>query len=72
MDYSPSRLICPWNFPGNITREGCHFLLQGIFSTDLGIKPASPAFTDGFFTPEPPEKLSITFQFLLTKQPTTS
>ena len=24
-------LLCPWNFPGNNTRVGCHFLLQGIF-----------------------------------------
>ena len=23
----------PWNFPGNNTGVGCHFLLQGIFST---------------------------------------
>ena len=24
---------CPWNFPGKNTGAGCHFLLQGIFST---------------------------------------
>ena len=29
----PARLLCPWNFPGKITRVGCHFLLQGIFPT---------------------------------------
>ena len=23
--------LCPWNFPGNNTGVGCHFLLQGIF-----------------------------------------
>ena len=28
----PARL-CPWNFPGKSTREGCHFLLQVIFLT---------------------------------------
>ena len=28
---SPARLLCPWNFPGNNTGVGCHFLLQGIF-----------------------------------------
>ena len=33
MDCSPSRLLCPWNFTGKNTRVGCHFLLQGIFST---------------------------------------
>ena len=28
-----SRLLCPWNFPGNYTGVGCHALLQGIFLT---------------------------------------
>ena len=29
----PTRLLCPWNFPGKTTEVGCHFLLQGIFPT---------------------------------------
>ena len=29
----PTRLLCPWNFPGKNTGAGCHFLLQGIFPT---------------------------------------
>ena len=29
----PSRLFCPWDFPGKNTGVGCHFLLQGIFLT---------------------------------------
>ena len=29
----PSRLLCPWEFPGKKTREVCHFFLQGIFLT---------------------------------------
>ena len=29
----PSRLLCPWSFPGENTGVGCHFLLQGIFPT---------------------------------------
>ena len=29
----PTRLLCPWNFPGKITGVGCHFLLQGLFLT---------------------------------------
>ena len=33
MDCSPPRLLCPWNFPGKNTGVGCHFLFQGIFST---------------------------------------
>ena len=30
---SPTRLLCPWDFPGKSTRVGCHFLLQRIFPT---------------------------------------
>ena len=29
----PTRLLCPWNFPGKNTGVGCHFLLKGIFLT---------------------------------------
>ena len=29
----PARLFCPWNFPGNNTGMGCHFVVQGIFMT---------------------------------------
>ena len=29
----PSRLLCPWDFPGKNTGVVCHFLLQGIFPT---------------------------------------
>ena len=35
---SPSRLLCPWDFPGKNTGAGCHFLLQGIFLIQ-GLKP---------------------------------
>ena len=27
----PTRLLCPWNIPGEHTGMDCHFLLQGIF-----------------------------------------
>ena len=33
MDCSPASLLCPWNFTGKNTGVGCHFLLQGTFST---------------------------------------
>ena len=33
MDCSPTRLLCPWNFPGKNTAVSCHFLLQGLFLT---------------------------------------
>ena len=26
----PTRLLCPWEFPGKNTGEGCHFLLPGV------------------------------------------
>ena len=38
----PSRLLCPWDFPGKDTGAGCHFLLQGDLP-DPGIEPGSPA-----------------------------
>ena len=31
--YQPTRLLCPWDFPGKNTGVGCHALLQGIFAT---------------------------------------
>ena len=38
VDYSPPKLLCPWNSPGKNTGVGCHFLLQGIFLTQ-GLNP---------------------------------
>ena len=29
----PTRLLCPWDFPGKNTGIGCYFLFQGIFLT---------------------------------------
>ena len=29
----PTRVLCPWDFPGKNTGVGCHFLPQGIFPT---------------------------------------
>ena len=29
----PTRLLCPWDFPGKDMGVGCHFLLQGILLT---------------------------------------
>ena len=33
----PTRLLCPWDFPGKSTGVGCHFLPQGIFPTQGSI-----------------------------------
>ena len=34
----PTRLLCPWDFPGKDTAVGCHVLLSGIFPTQ-GLNP---------------------------------
>ena len=53
-DYSPTRFLCPWDFPGNNTRVCCHVFLQGIFPTQ-GSKPRLQ-IADEFFTTETPGK----------------
>ena len=50
-----TRLLCPWDFPGENTGVGCHFFFQGILLTEF---PVSPALAGGFFTTEPPRKPS--------------
>ena len=35
MDWSPARLLCPWDFPGKNTGVACHFLFKGIFLTQV-------------------------------------
>jgi len=37
----PTRLLCPWGFPGRNTGMGCHALLQGIVPTQ-GLSSALP------------------------------
>ena len=55
MDCSPSRLLRPWNSPGENTGVGCHSLLQRIFPTQgLTQQTLDPAqsshwWTDPFF-----------------------
>ena len=46
------QIPCPWDLPGKNTGVGCHFLVQGIFTTQE-IEPGSPALAGGFFTAEP-------------------
>jgi len=67
-----ARLLCPSNFPGKNTGVGCHFLLQGIFSTR--IKPASlasHALAGSFFSTAPPGKPKV-FNKYLCKLPETA
>ena len=57
MDYSPARLLCPWNFPGKYTGVGA-FPTSGDLPNP-GIEPkslASPALAGRFFTTEPSGK----------------
>ena len=56
MDYSLVRLLCPWDFPGENTGAGCHFLLQGIFPTQ-GSNPGLLALQAESLLPESPGKL---------------
>ena len=60
----PTRLFCPWDFPGKNTGVGCHS--PGKFP-DPGIEPASPAcpiLAGRFFTTEPPGKPAAGWQSL--------
>ena len=54
---SPARLLCLWDFPGNILGVGRHSLLQGIFfiqgSTHIS---CISSIAGGFFTTEPSGK----------------
>ena len=59
----PTRLLCPWNFPGKNTGVGCHFLLQGIFLTQRS-SFASPALAGRFFTTMPCGKQILKWRLL--------
>ena len=52
----PTRLLCPWNSPGNNIGVGCHCLLQGIFPTqgsNLGLLPADSLCLSHQESPKP-------------------
>ena len=59
----PAWILCPLDFPSKTTGVGCHFLLHEIFPTWVQNPCPSPAFTNRFFTTEPPEKPLKQFQF---------
>ena len=48
----PTRLPCPWDYPGKNTGMGCHCLLQGNLP-DPGIEPGSPALQADSLLSEP-------------------
>ena len=47
----PNRLLYPWNFPGENTGVGCHFLFQGIFLTQWSNLrlPHTPTLASGLW-----------------------
>ena len=51
----PTRLLPPWDSPGENTGVGCLFLLQGSLP-DPGIEPRSPTLQADALTSEPPGK----------------
>ena len=58
MDYKPTRLLCPWNFPGLVSQEWFPFP-HPEYLPNPGIEPAAPAapaLIKGFFITEPPGK----------------
>ena len=44
----PTRLLCPWDFPGKDAGVHCHFLLQGVFQprgrTPVSVSPAMQVY----------------------------
>ena len=51
----PTRLLHPWDFPGESTEVGCHILLQGNLPNP-GIESRSPALQVDALPSEPPRK----------------
>ena len=60
-DCNPTRLHCPWNFPGKTTGVGCHFLLQAIFPTRRSNRHLLVSPAGRFFTTAPPRKPNSTY-----------
>ena len=58
MDCSPPASSVHWDFPSKNTGVGCHFLLQGIFPPNPGIKPGCPTLQANSLPSEPRGKPS--------------
>jgi len=68
----PTRLHCPWDFPGKNTGVDCHFLLQGIFPTQESNPRllVSPALAARFFTIVASKTVLKIMNFLFRKNST--
>ena len=54
-ELEPTRLLCPWNFPGKNTEVSCSFLLQEIFLTQgSNLHVQHLLHCSRVFTTEPP------------------
>ena len=65
--HEPTRLLCPWDFPGKDNGVGCHFLLKGIFPTQ-GSNMCHLHWLTYFFTTKPPGKPRETLYRLKKKK----
>ena len=61
----PTRVLCPWDFPGKNAGVGCHLLLQG----SSGIEPEFPVAASGFFTTSATSELRTKVCLLLSLRP---
>ena len=61
----PTRLLCPWNFPGKKTKWLA--ISSNRESSQPRIKPLSPALAGGFFPAEPPGKTKLPLNVYLQK-----
>ena len=63
----PTKLLCPWDYPGKNTGVGCHALLQGIFLTQgLNLRLLYfPALAGRFFITSTTWEALILYMLLL-------
>ena len=54
----PTKLLCPWDSPGNNTGVGYHGLLQGIFPTQ-GLNPCLLHFLQAGYLPLAPPGIEL-------------
>ena len=59
----PTRLLCPWDYPGKNTGVGCHSSSPGGLP-DPGIEPRSPALQTDSSPSEPLEKPHLMYNLV--------
>ena len=67
-ELQPTRLLCPWDFPGKNIRVSCCFLLQGILPTQESKLCLLRWQADSLFsTTEPPGMPNIKYSYIPAK-----